>query len=807
MPSKRLKPRRPCQRHLLPWGYDAPKKDNISLDAFIEIITKEDGGSPSEIKNVLMYWDRGDLERGDEAKLKEMNINSNLLFGHVLDSQEWFRDRYPKGYCGNEKHNLGEAAQMMGVEMTTQADLDEMTDTEREYKFGAMRHCGGGDSDLTVRVTAELLLLRIAELNAADGRCRKINGKYCFWGLDFEGGGHTGQGTTEIGLTKLWASDLEELGQNYWSAVSSRHAIILESFNDHLCRDSQEGKIAIDNRHPETYPRWNFRGGPNTTEKCAYIFQASRNTPPQVFNVSIDSEIISQTNMAWWIIQQIPPRYATDEQVTDVNPMTAPLNANTYPMIVIVDSQNESHALRLTRRQRQVPPCRSRPHQAKKRRPCVEEEDWWMDALKLEQLYWRGFRMRPSVDTAYSDRCQALTTTLSYYLPLDELSFQPKNVDKWLTAGFITPHNSALLSIRTPTLAAAVDTLILTQAAARTHDDRLAQQAIKKYTISIASLRESIAEIGNYERNDVLLAIFMLQLGETFSPISRPGELLPHIDGAARILEYEGPRRLSSSYDTALFTHARQHAILGGLLRREHTFFNQPQWLAVCQSAPTSNHLTRLLDIGSPVPGLLAETDKVGSNIRSEHFIYELLRKLDCSYEEIVTWIEEFCSSMVHEIGTTINPKEMEAYSEEVDGDPITLPILKFASFRTAWRITLGWTFQYTILQAIHDILTIRVDVVYKHKASELESEMFRVITNLSMVIPQLFAKRFGAIGRAAIMLPLTILTEFYSSRGGARELNWCRKIAKAVNNPREGLKPIWMHEWKEGVHVHARKS
>lgn len=196
--------------------------------------------------------------------------------------------------------------------------------------------------------------------------------------LNSEGGGHTGQGTTEIGLTKLWASDLEELGQNYWSAVSSRHAIILESFNDHLCRSAQEGKIAIDNRNQDTYPRWNFRGGPNTTEKCAYIFQASRNTPPQVFNISIDSEIISQTNMAWWIIHQIPPRYATDEQVTDFNSMTASLNANTYPMVVIVDSQNESHALRLIQRQRQVPPCRSRPHQAKKRRPRVEEEDWCM---------------------------------------------------------------------------------------------------------------------------------------------------------------------------------------------------------------------------------------------------------------------------------------------------------------------------------------------------------------------------------------------------------------------------------------------
>ncbi|KAG9664972.1 hypothetical protein KCU95_g3125, partial [Aureobasidium melanogenum] len=329
MPSRRLKPRRPCQRHLLPWGYDAPKKVNISLDAFIEMITKEDDGSSSEIKNVLIYWDRGDLERGDEAKLKEMNIDSNVLFAHVLDSQEWFRDRYPKGNCGKEKHDLGEAAQMMGVEMTTQVNLDEMTDTEREYEFGAMRHCGGGDSDLTVRVTTEIIRERIAELNSKDGRDWKINGKYCFWGLDFEGGGRIGRATTKIGLTRLWASDLEDLRQNYWSA-------------------------------------------------CAYIFQASRNTPRQVFNVSIDSEIISQTNMVWWIIHQIPPRYAKDEQVTGINFVTAPLDANTYPMIVIVDSQNETHALRLTQRQRQrqVLSCLSRHHhQTKKRHPRVEEED------------------------------------------------------------------------------------------------------------------------------------------------------------------------------------------------------------------------------------------------------------------------------------------------------------------------------------------------------------------------------------------------------------------------------------------------
>ncbi|KAH0374086.1 hypothetical protein KCU65_g343, partial [Aureobasidium melanogenum] len=377
MPSRR--PKRPCTRHLLPWGYDAPRPDNLSLDEFIAIITKEDDSPSSEIKNVLIYWDRGDLDKGDEAKLKEMQINSNALFAHVLDGQEWFRDRYPKGDCGREKHNLGEAACMMGVEVTTQTDLEELTDTEREYKLGAMRHNGAGDSDLTVRVNAELILLRIAELNAADGRRRKINGKYCFWGLDFEGGGHIGQGTTEIGLTKLWASDLEELGQDYWAAVSSRHAIILESFDDHLCRKAQEGKIAIDDRL-ETYPRWNFRGGPNTTEKCAYIFQAAHNTPPKLFNISIDSEVISQTNVAWWIVHQIPLRHSADEQVANVEFSTIPLHADAYPRIAIVDSQNEALALRLAEHQRQrqgqVPSYPSRPYRDKKRRPRVEEGDW-----------------------------------------------------------------------------------------------------------------------------------------------------------------------------------------------------------------------------------------------------------------------------------------------------------------------------------------------------------------------------------------------------------------------------------------------
>lgn len=273
------------------------------------------------------------------------------------------------------------------------------------------------------------------------------------------------------------------------------------------------------------------------------------------------------------------------------------------------------------------------------------------------------------------------------------------------------------------------------------------------------------------------------------------------------MFQYEGPRRLSSTYDTTLFIQARQHAIIGGLLRRENTFFSQPQWLTISRNAPLVNYMTRLLDIGSSIPGLLAETDEVRSDACSEHVVYELLQKLDYTREAVVTWIDKFCLAMKHEVSTTTDLKEMEAYNQEMDGDATFLPVFKFASFRTAWRTMLGWAFHYTILKAIHDILTTRPDIVYKHGATEVELEMLRVITNFCMIIPQLFSRDFGALGRTAINLPLLVSTEFYLSRGQTMEFNWCKRVAKAVYDPREGLKPIWMAEWKDGLHVHASGS
>jgi hypothetical protein len=84
---RRNKPKgvkRPNPKDELPWGYDTPLvsntllKDTVPIDDFVKIVTKPsvDPSFPGALKNVLIYWDRGNENTGDEAKTIEMEIDS-----------------------------------------------------------------------------------------------------------------------------------------------------------------------------------------------------------------------------------------------------------------------------------------------------------------------------------------------------------------------------------------------------------------------------------------------------------------------------------------------------------------------------------------------------------------------------------------------------------------------------------------------------------------------------------------------------------------------------------------------------------
>ena len=97
--------------------------------------------------------------------------------------------------------------------------------------------------------------------------------------------------------------------------IGNKHAIIWEQFDKHPRDEAQAGKMKIDDVESRTYPRWNFRGGHNTTQRrnlCTGLFLWFKPEHHQSLMISVDSEIIHSANMAWWIKKEIPgtPEYA-----------------------------------------------------------------------------------------------------------------------------------------------------------------------------------------------------------------------------------------------------------------------------------------------------------------------------------------------------------------------------------------------------------------------------------------------------------------------------------------------------------------
>jgi len=80
--------------------------------------------------------------------------------------------------------DLGEAAIIMNVDTISQLEIDGLDDSTREYKFGAMKHNAGGDSEITLRLFIEILLQKIHDVNGQDGGQRKLRDDFSFIALD-----------------------------------------------------------------------------------------------------------------------------------------------------------------------------------------------------------------------------------------------------------------------------------------------------------------------------------------------------------------------------------------------------------------------------------------------------------------------------------------------------------------------------------------------------------------------------------------------------------------------------------------------
>lgn len=162
-------------------------------------------------------------------------------------------------------------------------------------------------------------------------------------------------------------------------------------FDDHIPRGSQSGRISIDDLESKSYPRWNFRGGPNGTKKEDYCYYKPAKVNDkgkksgeaiqkkskvdeekeekeeggkkqeeggkkqeeeeegkleegshQALSISVDTEIIYMEHMAWWILHQL---YSTPERALG----KTPANPRHY-LVKVADCMHDEHVIKARRR-------------------------------------------------------------------------------------------------------------------------------------------------------------------------------------------------------------------------------------------------------------------------------------------------------------------------------------------------------------------------------------------------------------------------------------------------------------------------
>lgn len=277
-------------------------------------------------------------------------------------------------------------------------------------------------------------------------------------------------------------------------------------------------------------------------------------------------------------------------------------------------------------------------------------------------------------------------------------------------------------------------------------------------------------------------------------PISQFGGWASHVQGLIKYLQSRGPRRLETRYQTVLFHHAKQASILWGISCQQSIPFGGKDWLRVSRSAPLVNHQTRLIDLGTKIPGLLAPSNRLSNPTNMSEYRTYFLELLTTS-AEIQAWISEFYQERVILV-YACSEINFPTYHRLVQSNMLDTA-LRFQNFNDAWYISTAWTYLYliqtTCLALMLSEQPLQVDADPKSLAISVEL----IVDNLSKTVPQALSSEAGFSGRMSLNLFLRMLTLHYEAQKRHEMVRWCQGIEGALYTPDQGHAGAWMANWE----------
>ncbi|KAI5242536.1 hypothetical protein E4T43_04745 [Aureobasidium subglaciale] len=259
-------------------GYGNKTGKELSHNQYLNFLsTPADFGDV--IPTILVVHARG-TKGGDEERLKDLGVNIDITFMHVVDTQTFASERLRRP--GGGKWSLEDM--VLGINHLTPMTTQEELATKPNSR--PLHHCGVDDAFVTGTGHGKMVLDRESELELDLSNGPRVN----ILNLDFEGGNGP---TTEIGTASMMSTALHGLLKHSTmtknrivaQSLVTSHIIIAEVRDRHPSADTQ-ARMSINSDEAEYYPRYNAKTGPSGIEKVLQHYEGSE------YLMSADSRIL-----------------------------------------------------------------------------------------------------------------------------------------------------------------------------------------------------------------------------------------------------------------------------------------------------------------------------------------------------------------------------------------------------------------------------------------------------------------------------------------------------------------------------------
>lgn len=340
----------------------------------------------------------------------------------------------------------------------------------------------------------------------------------------------------------------------------------------------------------------------------------------------------------------------------------------------------------------------------------------------------------------------------------------------------------------------AMDALGLVQLGSIAKDERLLKSAVALYGKSLNRLAIDLHRQDLRHSDDVLASTIVLSICELYEEISQSsGGWVRHVDGTNQILKIRGPKNIKSDLALALYSNARNNALVQGLISRKASYMETPGWRNLESTWKPLSFSALFYDSAIQVPGLLERTDALLAKADATlEVINVLLTDLSTLETNLRKWFETWESSTGGRPLRILRPVGHFVHFSTHCPDRTLSRAYHFPSFHVGYLNSLYWMCMHALRTCTKQVAgrCLRIDPnwPYREYYDVPEDELLEYVLDLCRCMPFFCEPLSGSIGHIAIFLPMRIAAMSFGPRGMIPWLKWIGTVKNTIFT--QGLSP-----------------